>query len=72
MFEQLELVKRLKQENQDLKAQRDELLDACEAAFNAIEALLKDKPMLAAKVCGSTTLGNHRAEIKQTIIRVRN
>ena len=34
------------------------LLRECRAA---LDALLKDKPMLAAKICGSTTLGNLRA-----------
>lgn len=29
----------------------------------ALDCLLKDKPMLAAKVCGSTTLGNLRASL---------
>ena len=40
-----------------------ELADSLEAALAAIDALLEDKPMLAAKICGSTTLGNVRAEI---------
>lgn len=29
----------------------------------ALDALLKEKPMLAAKLCGTTTLGNLRAEL---------
>jgi hypothetical protein len=29
----------------------------------ALDKLLKDKPMLAAKLCGTTTLGNLRAEL---------
>ena len=29
----------------------------------ALDDLLRDKPMLAAKLCGTTTLGNLRAEL---------
>ena len=29
----------------------------------ALDDLLKDKPQLAAKLCGTTTLGNLRAEL---------
>jgi hypothetical protein len=46
-----------------------ELHDALFRAFVAIEALIDDKPMLAAKVCGTTTLGNVRAEIKAVLQR---
>ena len=44
-----------------------ELADSLEAALAAIDALLEDKPMLAAKLCGSTTLGNVRAEIWEVL-----
>lgn len=44
-----------------------ELYGALKMAFVAIDALINDKPMLAAKMCGTTTLGNVRAEIKAVL-----
>jgi len=41
-----------------------ELHSALNSALSAIDALIDEKPMLAAKVCGSTTLGNLRVEIR--------
>lgn len=38
--------------------EQDLLLRECR---RALEELLRDKPMLAAKVCGNTSLGNLRA-----------
>jgi hypothetical protein len=40
-----------------------ELTDSLKATLAAIDVLLDDRPMLAAKLCGSTTLGNVRAGI---------
>jgi len=40
-----------------------ELTDSLKAVLAAIDALLEDKPLLAANLCGSTTLGNVRAEL---------
>lgn len=44
-----------------------ELLAAAREAAAALDALLQQKPMLAATVCGSTTLGNHRAQLHAAI-----
>lgn len=41
------------------------------SALSAIDALIDKKPMLAATVLGSTTLGNLRAEIKAVLHRVQ-
>lgn len=52
---------------EDCQNRVGELHSALKMAFMAIEALIDDKPMLAAKICGSTTLGNARAEIKAVL-----
>lgn len=44
-----------------------ELRDALLSAFSALDKLLEDKPLWAAKICGSTTLGNVRAEIWEVL-----
>ena len=36
-------------------------------ALVAIDSLIEARPMLAAKICGTTTLGNVRAEIKAVL-----
>lgn len=43
------------------------IMNVAAEACAAIEALLDEKPMLAAKVCGSTTLGNLRAELRSAL-----
>jgi hypothetical protein len=43
------------------------LLAACEGALAALDALLSEQPMLAARVAGCTTLGNQRAELKAAL-----
>ena len=40
---------------------------ALRSALIAIDALIDNKPALAANMCGSTTLGNVRAEIKAVL-----
>lgn len=45
------------------------LLETARASLEAIEAIIADKPMMAAKLCGSTTLGNHRAELASVIAK---
>lgn len=52
----------------DAMAAGDEVLMNEQAALLrecrlALDCLLRDKPMLAAKICGSTTLGNLRASL---------
>jgi hypothetical protein len=44
-----------------------ELNDALGMALVAIDTLIEAKPMIAAKVCGSTTLGNLRVEIRAVL-----
>jgi hypothetical protein len=44
-----------------------ELGDALCTALVAIDSLIEARPMLAACMCGTTTLGNVRAEIKAVI-----
>ena len=44
-----------------------ELVDALKMALVAIDALIEARPILAAKMCGATTLGNVRAEIKAVL-----
>lgn len=44
-----------------------ELYDALKMAFSVIDSLIVERPIMAAKVCGSTTLGNARAEIKKVL-----
>lgn len=44
-----------------------ELGDALKMALVAIDALIEARPILAAKMCGTTTLGNVRAEIKAVL-----
>lgn len=44
-----------------------ELRGALKNALVAIDALIDDRPILAAKVCGTTTLGNVRAELKAVL-----
>lgn len=48
----------------------DEIMQRCRdyrialgKAVKLIDALIADRPMLAAKMVGTTTLGNHRAEL---------
>lgn len=43
------------------------LRGALKNALVAIDALIDDRPILAAKVCGTTTLGNVRAELKAVL-----
>ena len=47
--------------------ERAELLAAARETAAALDALLQQKPMLAATVCGSTTLGNHRVQLHAAI-----
>jgi len=44
-----------------------ELYAALEELTNAVDALIADRPMLAAKIAGSTTLGNVRAFARAAI-----
>ena len=44
-----------------------EVNDALCMALVAIDTLIEAKPMLAANICGTTTLGNVRAEIKAVL-----
>lgn len=44
-----------------------ELVDALKMALAAIDALIETRPIFAAKICGTTTLGNVRAEIKAVL-----
>ena len=56
-------------ENARLIAAAPDLLEAaCEAAA-ALDALLRQKPVLAGTVCGSTTLGNHRVQLNAAIAK---
>lgn len=48
----------------------DEIMQRCRdhgialgKAVKLIDALIADRPMLAAKMVGATTVGNHRAEL---------
>lgn len=50
-------------------AQRNDLLTAAREVASALDDLLQKKPMLAATRCGSTTLGNHRAELRAAIAK---
>lgn len=53
---------------QEANAKRTkELVDALEIAIVAMDSLIEASPMLAAKICGTTTLGNVRAEIKAVL-----
>ncbi|MEJ8837618.1 hypothetical protein [Ramlibacter sp. AN1133] len=45
----------------------DDLVMACRESLAAIEALLRERPGMAGKLAGSTTLGNLRVELKATI-----
>ena len=49
-----------------------DLVAASREAVAAIDALIKDRPMLAAKMTGSTTLGNIRAELKSALEKARS
>ena len=51
-----------------ISALPDLLEAACEAAA-ALDALLRQKPVLAGTVCGSTTLGNHRVQLNAAIAK---
>lgn len=56
-------------ENVKLIAAAPILYQALLQATNAIDHLLEERPMLAAKVAGSTTLGNHRAECRSALAK---
>lgn len=58
-----------------LTAERDKLLavkNCAVGALFAIERLIDDKPMLAAKMAGSTTLGNTAAELRGSLMRLQD
>lgn len=48
-----------------------ELYESLELAVRLIDALIDERPMLAAKMVGSTTLGNHRADLKAVVVKHR-
>lgn len=48
----------------------NEIVQALQSAIIAIDVLIAERPMLAVKVCGSTTLGNQRAEIKAVLTKL--
>jgi hypothetical protein len=48
-----------------------ELHESLELAVRLIDALIEERPMLAAKMVGSTTLGNHRADLKAVVVKHR-
>lgn len=50
-----------------LETPENELLDIAKSAYIAIDVLIKDRPILAAKITGHTTLGNIRAELKAAV-----
>ncbi len=53
--------------NAKLIAAAPELLHELNEARGAIEAILKEHPGFAGRIFGSTTLGNHRVQIKAAI-----
>ena len=57
-------------EERELIAQRDALLAAARTMSAALDDLIAKKPMLAAAMAGSTTLGNQRVEFGAAIKRV--
>jgi len=48
-----------------------ELHESLELAVRLLDALIEERPMLAAKMVGSTTLGNHRADLKAVVVKHR-
>ena len=52
-----------------LSAQRDELLEALRGCEAALSDLLSVRPISGARVCGSTTLGNHAAAARAAIAK---
>lgn len=59
------------EEDAKLIAAAPDLLAALTECEAAISALIKEKPMMAAKLAGSTTLGNHAAEARAVIAKVK-
>lgn len=57
--------------NARLIAAAPELLERLHACERAIAALIAEKPMMAAKQAGSTTLGNHVIEARAIINKAR-
>ena len=55
--------------NARLIAAAPEMLAELRECVAALDALIEDRPMLAAKLCGSTTLGNRRAEARSAIAK---
>jgi len=47
-----------------------QLLDIYKDVLDVVDIILKEKPMLGAKMAGSTTLGNQRVELRATIERI--
>lgn len=47
-----------------------EMLAELRECAAALDALIEDRPMLAAKLCGSTTLGNRRAEARGVLTKI--
>ena len=45
----------------------EEIIKASLAAVTAINILIEERPMLSSKMCGTTTLGNIRSELKSAI-----
>lgn len=57
-------------EERELIAQRDALLAAARTMSAALDDLIAKKPMLAAAMAGSTTMGNQRVEFGAVIKQV--
>lgn len=57
-------------EEREMIAQRDALLAAARTMSAALDDLIAKKPMLAAAMAGSTTLGNQRVEFRSAIKQV--
>lgn len=57
----------LEEKDRDIELENEILRRTLRSVLFALDSLLREKPMLAAKKCGSSTLGNLRAEVKGII-----